>query len=158
MKTLGIVVASDRCYNKTREDLSGVKIAEIMESLGYKLVKSIIVPDEKELISWEIVNMCDELNINLVLTTGGTGFAPRDVTPEATAEVIDKYAMGISEAMRAHSLTITPKGMLSRGISGIRGNSLIINFPGSPKAIEQLLSYIMPAVDHGLDILLGMTE
>ena len=99
--------------------------------------------------------MSDHMGLNLILTTGGTGFGPRDITPEVTKSVIDREAPGISEAMRINSLSITPKGMLSRGVSGIRGRALIVNLPGSPKAVRESLEYILSPLKHGLEILLG---
>lgn len=156
MYRVGIITASDKGSKGQREDLSGASIEKIVKSKGYKVERKIILPDEKELLSNEMVYMSDELDIELILTTGGTGFSARDNTPEATEAVIDRPTPGISEAMRYHSLQITPRGMLSRGISGIRKNkSLIINLPGSEKAVKETLEYIIDSITHGLDIMLG---
>ncbi|MDO5707302.1 MAG: MogA/MoaB family molybdenum cofactor biosynthesis protein [Andreesenia angusta] len=156
MYRVGIITASDKGSKGQREDLSGSAIKEIVESKGYKVERKTILPDDKKLLSEEMIYMSDQLGIELILTTGGTGFSIRDNTPEATEAVIDKPTPGISEAMRYHSLQITPRGMLSRGISGIRkNNSLIINLPGSEKAVKETLEYIIDSVTHGLDIMLG---
>ena len=110
----------------------------------------------KQIKKDEGIRLADGRQVNLILTTGGTGFAPRDITPEATCAVADRNAPGIAEAMRYHSLTITPRGMLSRGVSVLRGKTLIVNLPGSPKAVQECLEYILPQLDHGLKILLGL--
>lgn len=157
MFTVGILIASDKGSKGQREDLSGKAIEEIMEKEGYKVNDYIIVPDEKVQIEEAIIEMTDEKKIDLVLTSGGTGFSKRDITPEATLNVIERLTPGISEAIRYYSLQITPKAMLSRAVSGIRGNSLIINLPGSPKAVKEALGFIIPALYHGLEILQGKT-
>ncbi|BEP28502.1 molybdopterin adenylyltransferase [Helicovermis profundi] len=156
MITVGIITASDKGYAGKRIDKSGELIKDIMVKNKYKVVKKIILPDERELISKELINMVDSENINLILTTGGTGFSMRDITPEATKDVIDREVPGIPEAMRAYSMKITPKAMLSRSVAGIRKQSLIINLPGSPKAVKENLEFILPALKHGLEILLGL--
>ncbi len=156
MFKVGIITASDKGSRGEREDKSGELIKEIMSANGYEVAKWDILPDERELISDELINMSDNLDIHLILTTGGTGFSPRDWTPEATLDVIDRQAPGISEAMRYYSLQITPKAMLSRSVSGIRGETLIINLPGSPKAVKENLEFILPALKHGLEILKGI--
>jgi molybdenum cofactor synthesis domain-containing protein len=120
--------------------------------------KYIIVPDEKQDIKDTIIDMSDNLRLDLILTTGGTGFSPRDVTPEATIEVIDRIVPGIPEAMRARSLLITPKAMLSRAQAGIRKQTLIINLPGSPKGVRENLEVIIPALKHGIEILTGQAS
>lgn len=158
MYTVGVIVASDKGSRGEREDLSGRLIETIMEEKGYKIEKYIILPDEEAQLCQEMIYMSDELSLNLILTTGGTGFSKRDVTPEATLKVIEKQAPGISEAIRYNSLQITPKAMLSRGVSGIRGSTLIINLPGSPKAVKESLSFILEPLYHGLQILLGDTS
>ena len=155
MFSVGIIVSSDKGFEGTREDKSGTLIKRIVEDKNYKVERKIIVPDEEDKISKEIIYMTDELKLDLILTTGGTGFSPRDVTPEATIKVCDRMANGISEAIRTYSLTITPRAMLSRAVSGIRKESLIINLPGSPRAVEESLDYIMDSVTHGLEILTG---
>lgn len=156
MFKVGIITASDKGSRGEREDKSGELIKEIMTTRGYEVSRWNILPDERELISKELINMSDNLKLDLILTTGGTGFSPRDWTPEATLDVIDRQAPGISESMRYYSLQITPKAMLSRGVSGIRGKTLIINLPGSPKAVKENLDFILPALNHGLEILKGI--
>ncbi len=158
MFTVGIITASDSGANGKRVDKSGQVIREIVESFGYKVVHYVLVPDEIPTLEKEMIYMADELKVNLILTTGGTGFSNRDVTPEATKRVITKEAIGISEAIRYYSLQITPRAMLSRGISGIRGETLIVNLPGSPKAVKEALDFILDSLHHGLEILLGKTS
>lgn len=151
----GILTVSDKGSKGEREDSTGPAIKRALEGKGYIVEYCNIVPDEIEQIVNELVYMCDDLKVDLVLTNGGTGFSKRDVTPEATQKVIKKYVPGIGEAMRMKSMEITPKAMLSRGISGIRNNTLIINLPGSPKAAVENLEVIMPALPHGIEILTG---
>ncbi len=155
MYTVGIITASDKGSRGEREDLSGKLIQTMMEEKGYLVKKYVMLPDEEDVLYNEMIDMADELKVNLILTTGGTGFSKRDVTPEATVRVIKRQASGIAEAIRYNSLQITPKGMLSRGVSGIRDNTLIINLPGSPKAVRESLDYIVEPLYHGLQILLG---
>lgn len=153
---VGIITASDKGYAGEREDLSGPAIQEILQkNSSFNVVKTSILPDDKEMLAAMMRKMVDEDNLDLILTTGGTGFSKRDVTPEATLEVIERRTPGIPEAMRNLSLTITPRAMLSRAEAGIRGNALIVNMPGSPKSIKETLEYILPSVEHGLDILQG---
>ena len=158
MFRVGIITSSDKGYEGTREDKSGKLIAEIVEAREYIVEHKVIVPDEEEAILKEISHMADDLKVDLILTTGGTGFSPRDVTPEATIKACDRMANGISEAIRSYSLSITPRAMLSRAVSGIRKETLIINLPGSPKAVKESLDYIMDSVTHGLEILTGKTH
>lgn len=155
MFRVGIITASDKGSVGAREDKSGEIIAEIIENKGYIVASKVIIPDEEDIIYNEIVNMADNLKVDLVLTTGGTGFSLRDVTPEATIKACDRMANGIAEAIRYYSLSITPRAMLSRGVSGIRNKTLIINLPGSPKAVKEALDYILDSVHHGLEILTG---
>ena len=155
MFKVGIITASDKGSVGAREDKSGEIITEIIENRGYIVSSKITVPDEKETIYNEIINMVDNLQVDLVLTTGGTGFSERDITPEATIKACDRMANGIAEAIRYYSLSITPRAMLSRGVSGIRNKTLIINLPGSPKAVKEALDYILDSVHHGLEILTG---
>ncbi len=150
-----IVVASDKGYQKLRKDLSGPCIKEILTEYNYEVVSICILPDERNLLAEKLIELSDK-NIPLILTTGGTGFSPRDNTPEATKDVIDKETPGISEAIRTYSLQITPRAMLSRAVSGIRKNSLIINLPGSPKAVKECLDFILPTLEHGLKIMLNL--
>lgn len=157
MFKVGIITASDKGSIGEREDISGKTIREIVESKEYNVEKSIILPDDEKALLEEMIYMADELKVDLILTTGGTGFSRRDVTPEATIKACDRMANGIAEAMRYYSLSITPRAMLSRAVSGIRGETLIINLPGSPKAVRESLEYIMESLHHGLEILTGQT-
>lgn len=147
-----IITVSDRCFRGEREDLSGPALAERLREAGFTLLPPALVPDEQPQIEAALLAACSA-DAALVLTTGGTGFAPRDVTPEATLAVVEKLAPGIPEAMRAASLRITPRGMLSRSVAGIRGRSLIVNLPGSPKAALENLEPVVPAILHGLKML-----
>lgn len=153
--TAAVITVSDKGYIGQREDTSGPNLCRILKEKGYELVHTSIVPDDNEMIKAELIKCCDELKINLILTTGGTGFSPRDITPEATMAVVERPTPGIPEAMRAESLRITPKGCLSRSAAGIRKQSLIINLPGSKKASEENILAVIGAVDHGLEMLLG---
>ena len=154
---VGIITLSDKGSQGLREDKSGPAIRQMLEadSCRYQVVEEILLPDEPEQLKAALIRMSDEDDLDLILTTGGTGFSPRDWTPEATMEVATRNAPGIAEYMRAKSFEITPKAMLSRGVSVIRNATLIINLPGSPKAVRENLGFILPALDHGLDILLG---
>ena len=153
--TAAVITVSDKGYIGQREDTSGPNLCRILKEKGYELVHTSIVPDDNEMIKAELIKCCDELKINLILTTGGTGFSPRDITPEATMAVVERPTPGIPEAMRAESLRITPKGCLSRSAAGIRKQSLIINLPGSKKASEENILAVIGAVDHGLEMLLS---
>ena len=155
MFTVGTITSSDKGYRGEREDKSGQVIEEIVSQNGFKVIKKVVLPDEKDLLEKEMINMCDNLNVNLLLTTGGTGFSKRDITPEATKSVIEREALGIVEAIRFYSLQITKRAMLSRATSGIRQNTLIINLPGSPKACKEALDFVLDDVKHGIEILLG---
>lgn len=155
MIKVGIITSSDKGSAGQREDLSGAVIKEMVEDKGYKVIRQVILPDEQDLLAEEMKNMADNLDVELVLTTGGTGFSKRDVTPEATEEVCERMAPGITEAIRYFSLQITPRAMLSRATAGIRNNTLIINLPGSPKAVRESLEFCLDSVDHGLEILTG---
>ncbi|HHV39433.1 MAG TPA: MogA/MoaB family molybdenum cofactor biosynthesis protein [Tepidimicrobium sp.] len=155
MFTVGIITASDKGAIGKREDISGRTIKKLMESEGYRVERAIILPDDEEAILNEIIYMADELGLDLILTTGGTGFSERDLTPEATIRACDRMANGIAEAIRYYSLSITPRAMLSRAVSGIRGKTLIVNLPGSPKAVKESLEYAMDSLYHGLEILTG---
>ena len=153
--TSAIITISDKGARGERVDTSGPAICAILEGKGWNVVYTNIIPDEKEQIKSELIKCADEMNINLVLTTGGTGFSPRDITPEATLEVVERRAPGIPEAMRIESLRITPKGCLSRSEAGIRGRTLIINLPGSEKAAKENLMAVIDPIEHGLEMLLG---
>lgn len=148
-----VVTLSDKGYAGEREDKSGPLICEMITEAGYDVEKRLLLPDEKEEIKKCLCTLCDEDGMDVVFTTGGTGFAPRDCTPEATLEAAERNAPGIAEAMRLASLKVTPRGMLSRGVSVIRGKTLILNLPGSPKAVRENLEAVLPTLDHGLAIL-----
>ncbi|NSW82354.1 MAG: MogA/MoaB family molybdenum cofactor biosynthesis protein [Syntrophothermus sp.] len=151
----GILVLSDKGAKGEREDKSGQVIKEMISSIGAEVVAYEVLPDEKELIINKLISWCDQLGLDIILTSGGTGLSPRDVTPEATAEVVERTIPGIGEAMRAYGLQKTPRAMLSRGISGIRKKTLIINLPGSVKGARESLEAVIPALDHALETLQG---
>jgi len=155
MKRVAIITSSDMGFQGKREDLSGPAIKEIAEREGYQVVSMDILPDDRAMLSRRMAEIADENQAELILTTGGTGFSPRDVMPEATEDITERKVPGITEAIRAYSMTITKRAMLSRGASAIRGQSLIVNLPGSPKAVEESLTYILDSLEHGMDILLG---
>ncbi len=150
-----VIVLSDRSFNGEREDLSGPVAIAYMVSHGYKEPRYILLPDEREKLEETLILLSDEEKMDLILTSGGTGFAERDITPEATESVATRRAPGLSEAIRAYSMTKTPHAVLSRGVSVIRHSTLIINLPGSPKAVEEALSVIIEALPHGLGLLRG---
>lgn len=154
---VGILTISDKGSVGERIDTSGPEIQTVVEAEGGKVVSYKIVPDEQYLIEEKLVHLADFEDADVILTTGGTGFSKRDVTPEATLEVIERHAPGFVEAIRAESLKITPHAMLSRAVSGIRGQTIIINLPGSPKAVRESLQVILPALRHGVQILKGQT-
>ncbi len=151
-----IVCVSDRCSAGICQDKSGPLIQGLASPIG-KTAEYILVPDEKEKIEEALIYLCDDVKADVVFTTGGTGFAPRDITPEATKAVIEREAPGIAEAIRMKSLEITPKAMLSRAVSGIRKQTLIINLPGSPKAVKESLEFILPVLPHAVEVLSGNT-
>lgn len=155
MFTAHVVTVSDKGYRGERVDTAGPLAAELLTAAGYAVLGVTVVPDERAMIEAELVRLCDEVGAALVLTTGGTGFAERDVTPEATLAVCGKRVPGIPEAMRAACLPITDRAMLSRAEAGIRGRTLIVNLPGSPKAVRENLSPVLPALEHGLAMLRG---
>lgn len=155
MYTAAIITSSDKGYSGEREDKSGAVIKEILEGNGFVIKEQVILPDDKEMLSSEFARISDELEVNLILSTGGTGFSKRDVTPEATKAVIEREAPGICEAIRWYSLQITKRAMLSRAVSGIRKNTLIVNLPGSPKACREALDFVLEDIKHGIDILIG---
>jgi len=155
MFKVAIITISDRGSKGEREDLSGPLIREMVKDLPAEVIHYEIIPDEKEVIIEALKRSSDELKADLILTTGGTGLSPRDVTPDATSKVIDKEVPGFSEAMRAESLKETPHAMISRAVSGIRGSTLIVNLPGSPKSVKENLSVILPALPHALSKLKG---
>ncbi len=150
---VAILTASDKGAAGQRQDESGPLLARRMEAQGCLLAATALLPDDQATLSAQMRRWCDENTADLILTTGGTGFSPRDCMPEATLAVVQRLAPGLSEAMRAHSLSITPRAMLSRGMAGICGQSLIINLPGSPKAAAESLDAVLPVLEHALDIL-----
>jgi molybdopterin adenylyltransferase len=155
--SVGILTVSDRCYRGEAQDASGPLIRQwVTQELGAEVKKETVVPDERDLIQDALISWTDEERLDLILTTGGTGFAPRDVTPEATREVIEREAPGLAEAMRREGAKVTPHALLSRAMAGIRGQTLIVNLPGSPKAVREGLEVISPALPHGIEILKGV--
>ena len=152
--TAAVLTISDKGARGERLDTSGPALCRMLEDEGYRVVYTKILPDERDQIARELEG-CADRGITLVLTTGGTGFSPRDITPEATLDVIEREAPGLAEAMRAESMRITPRGCLSRGVAGIRGGTLIVNLPGSERAARENLQAILPALDHGLQMLMS---
>jgi len=155
MYTAAVITVSDKGAAGEREDLGGPAVRAMLEGEGYRVVHTRIIPDEQDVIEQELIKCADELDIALVITTGGTGFSTRDVTPEATIAVCKRMTPGIPEAMRAESLKITNRAVLTRQQAGIRGETLILNLPGSPKAARENLAAVLPALDHGLEMLRG---
>ena len=155
--TAAVITMSDKGARGERVDTSGPAVQEILKENGWEVVYTNIIPDDFETIKSELIKCADDLDVCLVMTTGGTGFSKRDVTPEATHAVADREVRGIPEAMRAESMRITPMGMLSRAEAGLRGGTLIVNLPGSPKAVEESLGEILEEVIHGVEILTGQT-
>ena len=150
-----IITSSDSGYAGKREDVSGPVIAEMVREAGYEVVWQKVLPDDQAMLEEAMKEICDEGKADLLLTTGGTGFSLRDVMPEATLAVAERMVPGIPEAMRAYSMTITKRAMLSRASAGIRKKTLIINLPGSPKAVRESLEYIIDSLEHGIEILTG---
>lgn len=151
----GIITASDKGSVGEREDLSGPAIRDMIEPAGYEVVSMKVLPDDEESLYQEMVRLADEEKVDVIFTTGGTGLSPRDHTPEATMRAATRNVPGIAEAIRAYSLSITPRAMLSRAVSVMRGQTLIINLPGSPKAVKESLEYILPTLVHGIEIMKG---
>lgn len=153
-----VITLSDKGSKGEREDLSGPEAAKLLQNAGYLVKETLLLPDEKKVLEKELRRLSDQRQINVIFTTGGTGFSERDVTPEATIEVCDRMANGIAEAIRNYSMTITPRAMFSRGVSGIRRKTLIVNLPGSPKAVKEALDFLLPQLEHGLGVLRGTSR
>lgn len=153
---VGIITASDKGAKGEREDQSGKEIENLVKEINGTVIDYRVLPDDQEVLSKAMIEMIDELGVGLLLTTGGTGFSPRDVTPEATLAVIERGVPGLPEAMRRESFAISPRAMLSRAVAGIRGKCLIVNLPGSPKAVRECLQIILPVLPHALEILRGL--
>src|SRR5436190_1215396 len=153
-----IITASDACSSGEREDKSGAALIELLTELGARIVAKEILSDDLEPLSDKLREYADRPDVNLILTTGGTGFGPRDNTPEATRRVIERDAPGLSEAIRIETLKNTPMAMISRGVSGIRSSTLIVNLPGSPKAVRESFAVIKPVLAHVIDLLSGNTR
>lgn len=155
MISAGIITVSDKGSQGKREDLSGPAIAEMLAGAAIEIKSTIIIPDEKDEIKKAIIDFSDVKKLDLILTTGGTGVSPRDLTPDATLEVIDKQIPGMAEAMRHQSMLITPHAMISRAVAGIRGKSMILNLPGSPKSVRENLAVVLPALKHAIEKIKG---
>jgi molybdenum cofactor synthesis domain-containing protein len=155
MFTVGILTISDKGSTGERQDKSGEAIREVLSGMDVSIAHYDMIPDEKDLIVEKLVEWADKGNLDVIVTTGGTGLTPRDVTPEATLAVVDRIVPGFAEAMRAESLKKTPHAMLSRAVVGTRGKCLIVNLPGSPKAVRECLQVILPALPHAVETLKG---
>lgn len=153
--TAAVITLSDKGAVGEREDKSGPKIVEMIKEAGYDVKETLLLPDGRTALEKQLIRLADQRQINVIFTTGGTGFAERDVTPEATIAVCERMANGIADAIRNYSMTITPRAMFSRAVSGIRKKTLIINLPGSPKAVQEALEFLLPHLDHGIGILRG---
>lgn len=158
MIKVGVITVSDRASRGKREDRSGQVVQEMVKSIDGEVVAYRVIPDEEKLIGEELLRMCDQLKADLIITTGGTGLGPRDVTPDATLGVIEKEVPGISEAIRVEGFKSTPHALLSRAVAGVRGECLIVNLPGSPKAVEESLNTILPCLPHAIEVLKGKAE
>ena len=151
----GVITLSDKGSRGQREDLSGPEVIRMLKEIGIETDRCEIIPDEAEIISQKLIEFADRYQLDLVVTTGGTGVSPRDVTPEATLKVIDREIPGMAEAMRRESITQTPHAMISRAVAGIRKTTLIINLPGSPKGVRENLAVILPALKHAIEKIKG---
>ena len=155
MYQAAIITASDKGASGKRKDESGAVVRQMLEEAGYAIHSQLLLPDERDQLAEAMRQLCDHDAVDLIITTGGTGFSPRDVTPEATLDVVERQAPGLAEAMRWASLEITKRAMLSRAVAGIRQQTLIINLPGSPKAAAENLAVVLPELAHGLAVLRG---
>ncbi len=153
--TAAVITVSDKCSTGERVDTSGPAVCDMVKTAGYNVIYTGIVPDEHDLIASELMKCVDEIKADLIITTGGTGFSPRDITPDVTREILDREVPAISQAMLFYSLKITDRAMLSRATAGIRGKSIIINLPGSKKAATENLSAVIGTMEHALQMLAG---
>ena len=153
-----VITASDACARGEREDTSGAMLVQLLRELGAEIVDARILSDDLDPLVAALTDFADREDVNLIITTGGTGLGPRDNTPEATQRVIEREAPGIAEAIRARSLAVTPMAMISRGVCGVRSGTLIINLPGSPKAVKESFAVIAPVLPHAMDLLAGRTS
>jgi len=153
-----VITASDACARGEREDASGAALVQLLTDLGAEIVASKILSDDLDPLIESLIDFADRDDVNLIITTGGTGLGPRDNTPEATQLVIEREAPGIAEAIRAESLKITPMAMISRGVCGVRSGTLVVNLPGSPKAVRESFAVIAPVLPHAMDLLAGRTS
>jgi len=153
-----VITASDACASGAREDTSGTTLAQLLTALGAEIVATKILSDDLDPLAHSLIEFADREDVNLIVTTGGTGLGPRDNTPEATKRVIERDVPGIAEAIRAESLKATPMAMISRGVCGVRSGTLIVNLPGSPKAVKETFAVLAPVLPHALDLLAGRTR
>ena len=153
--TASVITLSDKGAAGEREDRSGPLAAQMLEQAGYEVKEQLLLADGIEPLKSQLIRLADQRQMDVIFTTGGTGFSPRDLTPEATRAACDRMADGIAQAILSHSLSITPRAMFSRAVSGIRGGTLIVNLPGSPKAVREALEFLLPQLGHGLEVLRG---
>lgn len=156
--TAAVITLSDKGAKGEREDKSGPLVCEMLERAGYEVKETLLLADGLEPLKSQLIRLADQRQLHVIFTTGGTGFSPRDLTPEATIGVCDRMANGIADAIRNYSMTITKRAMFSRAVSGIRGKTLIVNLPGSPKAVEESLEFLLPYLEHGLEVLTGVQK